>query len=73
MSLKLGILAEVKPSIVSKMWSLPNSLIMQFCFAIQTFHKSYQSRNLIQTLAQRLQSRNIHVLTYLNCMIAYLS
>ena len=61
MSLKLGILAEVKPSIVSKKWSFPNSLIMQFSFAIQTFHKSYQSRNLIQTLAERLQLRNIHV------------
>ena len=61
MSLKLEILGEVKPSIVSKKWSLPNSLIMQFSFTIQTFHKSYQSWNLIQTLTQRLQSRNIHV------------
>ena len=41
MSLKLGILAEVKPSIVSKKCSLPNSLIMQFYFAIQTFQKRY--------------------------------
>ena len=41
MTLKLEILAEVKPSIVSKKCSLPNSLIMQFYFAIQTFQKSY--------------------------------
>ena len=61
MSLKLGILAEVRPSIVSKKWSLPNSLIMQFSFTIQTFHKSYQSWNLIQTLTRGLQSRNIRV------------
>ena len=61
MLLKLGILAEIKLSIVSKKWSLPNSLTMQFSFTIQTFHKSYQSWNLIQTLMQRLQSRNIHV------------
>ena len=39
---------------------MSNRLIMQFCFARQTFHKSYQSRNFMQTLAQRLQSRNIH-------------
>ena len=36
-----GILAEVKPSIVSKKCSLLYSLIMQLSFAIQTFHKSH--------------------------------